>query len=77
MGVKIAFTRAQASKIANKLQREYSGTNAAGARQYQGKVLRRKGDAYSVDTTVTGSNEGTLEDPKFALLRYFRECVFE
>ena len=77
VGVKIAFTRAQASKIANKLQREYSGTNAAGARQYQGKVLRRKGDAYSVDTTVTGSNEGTSEDPKFALLRYFWECVFE
>jgi hypothetical protein len=39
--------------------------------------LRRKGEAYSVDTTVTGSNEWTSDDPKFALVRYFRECVFK
>ena len=77
VAVKIAFTRAQASKIAGRMQRAYSGTNAAGGREYRGEVLRRKGDPFSVDTTVTGSSEGTSDDPKFALVRYFRECVFK
>lgn len=75
--IKLAFTRAQASKIANKLQRAYSGMTAGGQRQFQGPVVRRRGDAYSVDTTVTGSNEGTSDNPKFSLKRMFEDLVFE
>lgn len=75
--IKLAFTRAQASKIANKLQRAYSGMTADGRRQFQGPVVRRKGEAYSVDTSVTGSNEGTSDDPKFSLKRMFEDLVFE
>ena len=74
--VKIAFTRAQAAKIARKMQRDYSGINSVGNPTYNGKVLRRKGDPYLVDTGVTGSNDGTADDPKFALLRYFETLVF-
>ena len=78
VGLKIAFTRAQASKIAAKRQREYSGKDpVTGAMRYQGRVLREKGDAYSVDVCVTGSNEGTSDDPKFSLVRFFREVVFQ
>ena len=41
VGLKIAFTRAQASKIAAKRQREYSGKDpVTGAMRYQGRVLR-------------------------------------
>ena len=75
--IKLAFTRAQASKIANKLQRAYSGTTADGRRQFQGPVVRRRGEAYSVDTTVTGSNEGTSDNPKFSLKRLCMDLVFE
>ena len=77
VGVKIAFTRALASKIAEKSQRAYSGKNpTTGAAQYRGPLLREKGDAYSVDCCVTGSNEGTSDDPKFSLVRFFRLLVF-
>ena len=75
-GIKLSFTRAQASKIANKLQRAYSGMTADGRRQFQGPVVRRKGEAFSFDTTVTGSNEGTSDNPKFALKRLFEDLVF-
>ena len=78
VGVKIAFTRAQATKIAQKMVKAYSGKNeTTGAAEFRGPVKRRKGDAYSVDTCVTGSNEGTSDDPKFALLVFFRDLVFK
>jgi len=77
VAVKISFTRAQASKIAGRMQRAYSGMNAAGGREYRGKVIRRAGDPYSVDTTITGSDEGTSENPKLSLKRVFKEVVFE
>jgi len=75
--IKLAFTRAQASKIAGRTQRAYSGETADGRRQFRGEVLRRKGEAYSVDTTVTGTEEGTSDNPKFALKRWFKSVVFE
>lgn len=39
--------------------------------------MRRQGDAYSVDTTVTGNSEGTSDNPKFSLKRLFMDLVFE
>jgi len=77
VGVKIAFTRAQCARIAQKIQKKASGVNAAGNTVYQGDVLRRKGDKYLVDVCVTGANSGTSDKPKFALLPYMRDEIFE
>jgi len=74
-GVKIAFTRTLASKIAGRIQRMYSGKSATGGELFRGKVVRRKGDPYNVDANVTGSNAGTSDKPKFALKSYFERCV--
>ena len=49
---------------------------ADGRRQFQGPVVRRKGEAFSIDTTVTGNNEGTSDNPNFALKRLFEDLVF-
>ena len=62
--IKLSFTRAQASRIAQRTQRAFTGINARGKREFKGPVMRHKGDAYSVDTTVTGSNEGTSDKPR-------------
>ena len=77
VAVKISLAQAQASRIAGKAQRAYSGMNEEGGRMFRGDVIRRKGDAYSVDTTITGSDEGTSENPKLSLKRVFKEVVFE
>ena len=44
---------------------------------YDGKILRQKGDLYLVDCNVTWLTCGSYDDPKFALLSYFHELVFE
>ena len=36
----------------------------------------KKGDIFCRDCAVTGSNEGSPDDPKFALLLRFLEIVF-
>lgn len=74
--IKLSFTRAQASRIAQRTQRAFTGINARGKREFKGPVMRHKGDAYSVDTTVTGSNEGTSDKPKFSLKHLFLDLVF-
>ena len=76
IGVKLGFTRAQAAKIAKRTQREFSGISKDGNRQFKGKILRQPGDAYMVDVPVTGSNDGTADNPKFSLLRWFNELIF-
>ena len=60
-GVKIAFTRAQVSKIA---QRRVEG-------------VRERGALFNVDVAVTGSSLGTPDDPKFPLKDFFETVVFE
>ena len=74
--VKLDFSRCQSFKVAGKLQRK-SRRDDDGKLVYDGEVLRRKGDLYKVDCNVTGSSCGTADDPKFALLRYFLDLVFE
>ena len=75
-GVKLAFTRCQAAKIAKKMVRAYSG-KVNGSNTYRGEVIRRRGDAYMVDANVTGSNAGTSDDRKFDLKTYFNELVLD
>eukprot|EP00957_Ditylum_brightwellii_P114726 8748228-Ditylum_brightwellii.AAC.1 len=41
-----------------------------------GPIIRKKGDPFFVDCGVTGSTEGTDSDPKFPLLRLFRDVIF-
>ena len=77
IGVKIAFTRAQAAKIASKIQPAASGVNANGNTVFQGEILRNVNDKYMVDVCVTGSNSGTTDNPKFALLPFFQSEIFE
>jgi len=75
-GVRIGFTRAQASRIAKRTQRKrvYSKD---GSWTNSGPIVRRKGEAYSVDVAVTGSNNGNSSDPKFTLLQWFEDLIFK
>ena len=53
-----------------KMERQVDGKMRA-----TGPVLRRKDDLYLVDCCVTGSTDGTSADPKFSLLRLFRNGI--
>ena len=74
-GVKIGLYRVQAARVAQRDVRE-SRIDENGSRRYDGSIVRIKGDAYLVDCNVTGSDEGTSNNPKFSLMALFRDQVF-
>ena len=76
-GIKIDLSRCQSNKVAGRKQRAARRDQETGRIVYDGEILRQKGDLYLVDCNVTGSTCGTSDDPKFALLSYFHELVFE
>ena len=61
--------------VANKKQRDAT-KDEMGNIKYRGPVLREAGDVYWVDTTVTGSDSGSLKDPNFPLKHVFEHSVF-
>ncbi|CAJ1931219.1 unnamed protein product [Cylindrotheca closterium] len=75
-GLKIGFYRAQTNKVAKKLVRQ-GVRQDDGSIKRTGAVIREKGDLYLVDCNVTGSSEGTPDDPKFALKKLFEHHIFQ
>ncbi|CAJ1965501.1 unnamed protein product [Cylindrotheca closterium] len=75
-GLKIGFYRAQTNKVAKKLVRQ-AVRQDDGSIKRTGAVIREKGDLYLVDCNVTGSSEGTPDDPKFALKKLFEHHIFQ
>ena len=47
-----------------------------GTRRALGPILREKSNLYLVDCTVTGSDEGTPDNPKFSLKLLFEKTIF-
>ena len=39
-------------------------------------IIQKQGDMYWVDCCITGSNDGTLSDPKCSMKRIFKEVIF-
>ena len=74
-GIKIGLYRVQGARIAQRSVRE-SSRDEDGNLKYDGDIVRMKGDAYLVDCNVTGSDEGTSDNPKFSLLALLRDHVF-
>jgi Transposase len=74
-GVKLGLYRVQAARVAQRDVRE-SRLDENGNRRYDGDIIRMKGDAYLIDCNVTGSDDGTSNNPKFSLLALFRDQVF-
>lgn len=74
-GVKLGMYRVQAARIA-KRQVKASRRRDDGSLVYDGPVVRDKGEAYMVDTTVTGADAGTSDAPKFSLKQLFESAVF-
>ena len=73
-GIKLGLFRCQGGKIARRQVREMT-RQADGQRRFQGPIVRRRGDVYMVDTCVTGSDEGTSDNPKFALKALFKDII--
>ena len=72
---KLPFIRAQGMK---KAQREVRKSRILpdGSRKYDGNIIRKKGDTYWEDCCVTGSNDGTLSEPKCSLKKILKESIF-
>ena len=66
-GVKIGLYRVQVARFAQRDVQERQ-LDENGSRQYDGDIIRIRGDAYLVDCNVTGLDKGTYNDPKFSLL---------
>ena len=47
-----------------------------GTRRALGPILREKNDLYLVGCAVTGSDEGTPDNPKFSLKLRFEKKIF-
>lgn len=75
-GLKLGLFRVQGARVAKMLVRKSRRTEE-GRIKRDGNIVRRKGDVYLVDCTVTGSNSGTSSDPKFSLKELFEEVVFD
>ena len=73
-GIKLGLFRCQAAKIAKKQVRESRRTED-GRIVYDGDIIREKGEVFWVDTNVTGSDEGTSDNPKFSLKTLFEEQI--
>mmetsp|Transcript_10823 Transcript_10823/g.17324 ORF Transcript_10823/g.17324 Transcript_10823/m.17324 type:complete len:262 (-) Transcript_10823:61-846(-) len=74
-GVKLGFFRCCAARQAKKLVRK--GTkDANGKLRYNGAPVRQRGQLYFVDCSVTGSDQGTSDDPKFSLKTLFHDVIF-
>ena len=71
----MGFFRCQGARVAQKLVRK-SRRTGEGNLVRDGPIVRRKDDVYLVDCNVTGSNEGTSNEPKFSLLSLFRDIIF-
>jgi hypothetical protein len=74
-GVKIGLYHVQAARVTQRDVWE-SRLDENGHRRYDGDIIRMKGDAYLIDCNVTGSDKGTLNNPKFSLLALFCDQVF-
>jgi hypothetical protein len=74
IGLKLAFVRAEGAKIAARMQRASRKTDT-GAVKYDGPVVRQKDDIYFTDCTITGTDTGTSDKPKFALFSLFRDII--
>ena len=74
-GVKTGLYCVQAARVAQHDVRE-SQIDENGNRRYDGSIVRIKGDAYLVVCNVTGSDEGTSNNPKFSLMALFHDQVF-
>ena len=74
-GLKLGFYCCNAAKIAKKTVRE-SRRDDDGNLKYDGPVKRNKGDCYIADCVVTGSDQGTSDNPKFSLKTLFEDEIF-
>ena len=57
-------------------QQRKSGRDDASVLHYNGPILQKKGNAYLVDYNITGSNKGTLSEPKFYSEKCFTQQSF-
>lgn len=73
--LKLGFHRCEAAKIV-KRQVRACRTTEDGKRRFNGQVIREKGETYMVDCNVTGADDGTSDNPKFALLSLFCDGLF-
>ena len=72
---KFPFIRSQVIKKAERDVQE-SRVSPDGSRNHYGNILRCKYDMYWVEYFVTGSNDGTLSDPKCSLKRILKVVIF-
>ena len=63
--INLVFQRYQSSKV---IQRNIVGNN--------GVIIKNKGEINYVDCNVTGSNDGTSNNPKFQLKVFFEKYLF-
>ena len=73
--VKIGLYQVQAARVAQRDIQE-SRLDENGNCRYDGDIVWMIGNAYLIDCNVSGSDEGTSNNPKVSLFALFRDQVF-
>ena len=74
-GIKLGLFRAQSYKVAKRMVRQRV-RQRSGSFRATGEIIRQKGDLFLVEYAVTGSEEGTSDNPKFSLKQLFETTIF-
>ena len=74
-GLKLGIYCVPVARVTKKKQRVAMRDNE-GKLKYSGIFLQFKGDCYMVDSTVTCSNKGILNEPKFSLKSLLLRTLF-
>ena len=75
VGVKLGIYRVKGERIVKKTVIK-SCRDREDKIKYNGEIMRKKGDVYMVDCTMTGSDAGTSDTPKLSLEYLFEEHIF-
>ena len=67
--------RAQSYKVAKRMVRQRV-RQRGGSFRATGEIIRQKDDLFLVDYAVTGSDEGTSDNPKVSLKQLFETTIF-
>ena len=74
-GFKLGFFRAQSNKVAKRMVRQRIWQDD-GSLKANCEIMGNKGELFLTYCAVTGSKEGSPEDPKFALKQLFESTMF-
>ena len=75
VGISLGLHRVCSPAVAGRLQRAATHDEETGKTRFQGEILRRKGDLWEKDCTLTSTSIGTASKPKMSLTQLWDDSI--